>query len=68
MALSVQEKNVTPGASSYLAAQPQRETMHAATWTAKGSEHRASPFLFCSSSISCSITLMTSSVSDYKTT
>jgi len=48
--------------------QPQRETMHAATWTAKGSEHRVSPFLFCSSSISCSRTLITSSVKDYKKT
>ena len=54
--------------ASHLAAQPQREMMHAATCTAKGSEHRASPFLFCSSSISCSKTLMTSSVKDCKKT
>lgn len=56
------------GVSSHLAAQPQRETMHAATWTAKGSEHGVPAFLFCSSSISCSITLITSSVSDCKET
>lgn len=54
--------------SWYLAAQPQRATMHAATWTAKGSALGVSPFLFFSSSISCSKMLTLSSVSDCKKT
>lgn len=56
------------GVWSHLAAQPQRETIHAATWTAKGSEHAVPAFLFCSSSINWSITLITSSVRDCKET
>lgn len=52
--------------TSHLAAQPQRETIHAAIWIAKGSEQGVSPILFCSSSITCSILLITSSVKDCK--